>query len=145
MPTRFPYICSFVVGFILLQSACVGYADTCYKYHKRAPVKSVCGRITNTLGQRPDGIELTLVTESGSVFASAQVDNQGKFAFVPVPKGDYTLRATAPGYRTEERQVSVTHDRTKSCKPNIDVKLGFTTCQGGTYIRGVDKKSDLGQ
>jgi len=143
MPTRFPDICSVVVGFILLQFACVCYADTCSKYHKRAPVKSVCGRITNILGQRPDGVGLTLVTESGSVLSSAQVDNHGKFSFTPVPKGDYTLRATAPGYRTEQRQLSVTRDRTKNCKPTIDVKLGFTTCQGGTYIRGVDKKSDL--
>ena len=145
MPTRFPYICSVVVGFILLQSASASYPDTCSKYHKRARVKSVCGRISNILGQRPDGVELTLVTESGSVLSSAQVDNQGKFSFAPVPKGGYTLRATAPWYRTEQRQLSVTRDRTKSCKSSIDVKLGFTTCQGGTYIRGVDKKSDLGQ
>lgn len=143
MQRQFLYIVSLAFGLILLQPVAARAVDECFKYHKHAEVKSVCGRIDNQLGERPDGVELTLVTNSGSVLSSAKVDAKGRFTFAPVPKGDYLLRATAPGYSTEERELRVTHDRDQKCKPRIEVRLGLKVCSGGTYIRGFDKKRDL--
>ena len=143
MQTCLPYIRSIVVGCILLQSVCACYADACFKYHKRAPVKSVCGRISNPSGELPGGVELTLVATSGSVLFTAKADSKRRFAFGPVPKGDYTLRASTPGYATVERQLRVTRDQGENCKPKIEVRLGFRSCDGGTYAKGFDKKRDL--
>lgn len=137
------YVRFVALGCILLQSVAAYSVDTCYKYHKRAPVKSVCGRIQDISGARPDGLELTLVTLNGSVLSTAQIDHDGKFIFGPVRKGDYLLRATAPGYQKLERELRVTHDQDKSCKPRIEITLGFRSCDGGTYVSGFDKKSDL--
>ena len=132
------------ISLILLQSIGNCYADTCNKYHKRAPVKSVCGHVSNAMGGGPDAVELTLLTNTGSAAFTAKTDNKGTFTFGQVPKGDYTLRAVAPGYTTEERQIRVTGEDGNSCKqPKIEVRLGFRSCDGGIYIKGVDKKSDL--
>jgi hypothetical protein len=136
------YIRAVVLGFVLLPFVARS-VDTCYKYHKRASVNSVCGQVHNPLGERPDGVELLLVTSSGSGLSKAQIDNGGKFIFEPVPKGDYLLRATAPGYLPVERELRVTHNQDKACTRRIEVTLGFRSCDGGTYVRGFDKKSDL--
>ena len=143
MQKQFLHIRFIALGCILLQPVATRAVDTCLKYHKRAEVKSVCGRIDNPLGERPDGVELILVTNSGSVLASAEADAKGRFTFAPVPKGDYLLRAKAPGYVTVERELRVTHDRDQKCEPRIEVRLGLNVCGGGTYVRGFDKKSDL--
>jgi len=143
MQRKFLYIRSIALGCTLLQPVATRAVDTCVKYHKRAEVKSVCGRIDNLLGERPDGVELILVTNSGSVLSSAKVDLKGGFTFAPAPKGDYLLRATAPGYSTVELQLRVTRDQDQKCKPKIEVRLGLHACGGGTYVRGFDKKSDL--
>lgn len=133
-----------ILGLLLLQSIGNCYADTCNKYYKRAPVKSVCGHVSNPVGERPGAVELTLLTPAGSAEFTAKADSKGTFDFGQVPKGDYTLRAVAPGYTTEERQIRVTHKDGNSCKqPRIEVRLGFRSCDGGVYIKGVDKKSDL--
>jgi hypothetical protein len=133
----------FVVGAcILLQFFATCSADTCYKFHKRAPVKSVCGRISDAMGESPVA-ELTLVDERGAVLFTAKTDHSGRFTFEPVPKGDYTLRAAAPGYRTEERQLSVTRNGEKNCKQKIEIILGVGSCGGSTYVKGFDKKRDL--
>lgn len=129
---------------LLLQTVGNSSADTCNKYHKRAPVKSVCGHVSNPLGELPAGAELTLLTPTGSEEFTAKADSKGAFDFGQVPKGDYTLRAVAPGYTTEERQIRVTSKDRNSCKqPKIEVRLGLRSCDGGVYIKGVDKKSDL--
>jgi len=143
MQTRFLLIRSIVITFILLQLVCACHADTCYKHHKRAPVRAVCGRVHNVLGERPNGIELTLSADNSSSRFSAKTDDKGGFVFGPVPKGDYTLRASAPGYTPEERPLRISGDGKKSCTQQINVTLGFRSCDGGTYIRGFDKKSDL--
>ncbi|HZS27752.1 MAG TPA: carboxypeptidase-like regulatory domain-containing protein [Candidatus Angelobacter sp.] len=131
------------LGCILLQSVAARSLDECYKYHKRASVKSVCGRIQNIIGERPDGVVLTLVTPNGNLLSTAKVDSNGKFVFGPVPKGNYLLRGTAPGYMTVERDLQVTHDQDRACKPKIEVTLGISSCHGGIYVKGFDKKRDL--
>ena len=78
MQTRFSNIRSVAVGLILLHNAGNCFVDTCYKYHKRAPVKSVCGRVSNALGEPPDGVTLTLLTASGSTLVSVKADKKGK-------------------------------------------------------------------
>lgn len=144
MQIRISYVRSVVIGLILLQSVGDCLVDTCTKYHKRASVKSVCGFVSNPLGERPDGAELTLLTSSGAAVLTVNADKSGRFAFGQVSKGDYILRATAPGYTTEERQIHLTRDQENSCKqPEIEVRLGFRSCDGGIYIKGVDKQRDL--
>lgn len=141
MQICFSRIRSVVIGLILLHTAGNCFVDTCTKYHKRAPVKSVCGRVSNPLGERPDGAELTLLTASGAALLTVKAENNGKFAFGRVSKGDYTLRATAPGYTTEERQIHLTRNQGNSCKQaRIEVRLGFRSCDGGIYIKGVEKR-----
>lgn len=140
----FVYIRCAAIGLIFFQLLGNCYVDTCHKYHKRAQIKSVCGQVSNPLGEPPDGVELILLNASGSALFSAKADHKGKFAFGKVPKGDYTLRAVAPGYTTEERQFRVTGDLAKSCEgPKIEVRLGVRSCDGSIYIKGIDKKSDL--
>jgi len=111
-------------------------------FHKRAPVRAVCGTVINELGERPEGVELTLATESGSARFTAKTDKRGGFAFGPVPKGDYTLRATAFSYLTEQRPIRVTRDRDTTCQATIEVKLGTSSCRGGIQVNSFDKKSD---
>jgi hypothetical protein len=41
------------VACILLQFFATCYADTCYKFRKRAPVKAVCGRISDAMDESP--------------------------------------------------------------------------------------------
>ena len=132
-----------VIGCALLGCSISSYADSCVMFHKRAPVRAVCGKIINELGEPPDGVELTLATESGSSLFTAKTDKRGRFAFGPVPKGDYTLRATAPSYLTAQRPIRVTRDRDNTCKAAIEVKLGTSSCRGGISVKGFDKQSDL--
>jgi hypothetical protein len=39
------------------------------------------------------------------------------------------------------REVTETDE--EKCSPKIDVTLGFGSCDAGTYVKGVDKPSDL--
>ena len=56
-----------VIGFALLECSVASHADTCVMFHKRAPVKAVCGRVTNGGGEKLNNVELTLTGETGSV------------------------------------------------------------------------------
>ncbi len=143
MQRLLPPIRFVALGCILLQSVAARSMDECYKYHKRASVKSVCGRIQNIAGEHPDGVVITLTTSTGVVLSTAHIDDRGGFSFGPVSKGNYLLRATAPGYHTVERDLLVTHDKYKACQPKIEVTLGLRVCDSGTYVKGFDKKSDL--
>jgi hypothetical protein len=136
-------ICCGVIGLMLLNSTGSCYVDTCNKYHKRAPVDSVCGQVTNPLGEAPDGVELTLSQASGSAVFTAKADSKGKFFFGDVPKGDYTLRVLARGYTAEERELRVIRNLRSCKKPQIEVRLSVRSCDGGIYIKGVDKATDL--
>ena len=132
-----------MIGCALLGCSIAAYADSCVMFHKRAPVRAVCGKIINELGERPEGVKLTLATASGSSLFTAKTDTRGRFDFGPVPKGDYTLRATAPSYLSEQRPIRVTRDRDNTCKAMIEVKLGTSPCRGGIYVKNFDKESDL--
>jgi len=142
MQSLFFHLRCLVIGCALLESSVASHADSCVIFHKRAPVRAVCGKIINELGERPDGVKLTLATASGSALFTAKTDHRGRFAFGPVPKGDYTLRATAPSYLSEQRPIRVTRDRDNACEAMIEVKLGTSSCGGGIYVKGFDKKYD---
>jgi hypothetical protein len=111
-------------------------------YHKRAPVKAVCGRVTNIAGEKLNDVEITLTGGSDAVLFTARSNAKGSFSFSPIPKGDYTLHVKAPGYHEALRDIRVTRI-TKKCSPKIQIRLGFKVCDTGTYINGVDKPSDL--
>jgi Carboxypeptidase regulatory-like domain len=130
------------VGCILLQPIPAG-ADTCVKYHKRAPVKRVCGLVVNGVGEKLKDVEITLTGEGNSILFDTKTDNAGTFSFGPIPHGDYTLHVKAHGYHEAQRDLRVNHSKGKKCKSKIDVTLGFDVCDAGTNIKGVDKPSDL--
>jgi len=118
-------------------------ADTCVKYHKRAPVKAVCGRVINFAGEKLGNVKFSLTDDQGSVLYTATSDGRGDFRFASVKKGQYTLRATAPGWMDVQREILVTHDNRRRCYSKINVTLGVSVCTTGTYVKGVDKPSDL--
>jgi len=106
---------------------------------KRAPVKAVCGRVTNPVGEKLNKVELTLSGEAGAVLFTTSSDNEGRFSFGSIPKGDYLLRAKAPrGYVDTQREIRVIKNNQKRCSPKIEVQLGTGDCTTFTYIKGVD-------
>jgi hypothetical protein len=137
------YLRCLVISCALLDCSSSSHADTCVLFHKRAPVKAVCGRVINIAGEKLDNVELTLPDETGPVLFTTRSDTKGSFSFGLIPKGDYTLHVIAPGYHVVERQIRVTNTNEKKCSPKIDVRLGFDVCDSGTRVTGVDKLSDL--
>jgi hypothetical protein len=137
-----PFSWSLVVACALLQSP-LSDADTCVLYHKRAPVKAVCGTVIDPTGERLKDVELTLTDEKGSVVFRTHSDAKGKFSFRLVPKGDYTLDAAAKGYHKAQRDIRVIRTGSQSCHQKIAVALGVGVCDTGTRIKGIDKPSDL--
>ena len=132
-----------VIGYALLECSVASNADSCVMFHKRTPVRAVCGRVVNIAGEKPNNVELTLTGGTGSVLLTIWSDTKGSFSFSAVPNGDYTLHAEAPGYRVAKREIRVTNTDEEKCSPKIEVTLGFGSCDTGTYVKGVDRPSDL--
>lgn len=142
MPKLYPFSLSLVIVCALLQSS-PSDADTCVLYHKRAPLKAVCGTVIDPTGERLKDVELTLTDEKGSVAFSTHSDAKGEFSFRLVPKGDYTLNVAAKGYHKAQRDIRVIRTGSQSCHRKIAVTLGVRVCDTGTRIKGIDKPSDL--
>jgi hypothetical protein len=134
---------SLVLTFALLECSVALHADSCLMFHKRAPVRAVCGRVINIAGEKLNDVELTLTGETGSVLFTTRSDTKGSFSFGSIPNGDYMLHAKAPSYRRAEREIRVTNTDAEKCSPKIEVTLGFQVCDTGIYVKGVDKTSDL--
>ncbi len=133
-----------VFGLAFIQCATILHSDECVKFHNRAPLKAVCGHVTNAAGERLHAVKLTLAGEAGAELFTATSDNQGRFSFGPIPKGDYLLRANGPsGYSEVRREIRVTENNAKRCSPKIEISLGPGSCSSGTRTKGVDKPSDL--
>jgi hypothetical protein len=133
-----------MLGFAFVQGPTILHADECVKFHKRAPMKAVCGRVTNAAGESLTKVELILTAETGAVHFTASSENEGRFSFGSIPKGDYLLRAKGPvGYFEVQREIRVTKNNQKRCSPKIEISLGPSSCMSGTRIKGVDKPSDL--
>lgn len=141
MQQVFPCLAVLVVGCVLLQPT-VSSADSCVMYHKRAPVKGVCGCVSNVAGDKLKNVEITLARDGDSVLFNTRSDSKGSFSFGSIPEGNYTLHIKASGYREVQRDLRVSRSE-KQCEPTIDVKLGLRVCDTGTYVKGVDKPSDL--
>jgi len=137
-----PFSWSIVIACALFQSS-LSYADTCVMYHKRAPVKAVCGTVIGPTGERLKDVELTITDEKGSVFFSTHPDAKGQFSFRLVPKGDYTLNASTKGLHKAQRDIRVIRTGSHSCHQKIAITLGVSICDTGTRIKGIDKPSDL--
>jgi hypothetical protein len=132
------------LGFAFMQCTMILRADECVKFHKRAPVKAVCGRVINAAGENLNRVDLTLTGEKGDVLFTATSDNEGRFSFGSIPKGDYLLRAKGPvGYSEVQREIRVTRNGEKRCSPKIEISLGPGSCSSGTRVKGIDKPSDL--
>jgi len=140
MPRLFFYLRWLVLGSAFVRCPTVSHADTCVMPYKRAPVKAVCGRVTNPVGEKLNKVDLTLTDEKGAVLFTTSSDNEGRFSFGSISKGDYLLRAKAPsGYMDTQREIRVIKSSQKRCSPKIEVRLGTGTCTTFTYIKGVDK------
>ena len=139
MPRLFFHLRWLVLGSAFVQCPTVLHANTCVMPSKRAPVKAVCGRVTNPVGEKLNKVELTLSGEAGAVLFTTSSDNEGRFSFGSIPKGDYLLRAKAPrGYVDTQREIRVIKNNQKRCSPKIEVQLGTGDCTTFTYIKGVD-------
>ena len=143
MQRLFFHLRCLVISCALLECSVASHADSCVMFHKRAPLRAVCGRVNNILGEKLNNVDLGLTGENGSVLFSTRSDTKGFFSFGSIPKGDYTLHAKAPGYREAEREIRVTSTDEEKCSPKIEVTLGLRVCDTGTHIKGVDKPSDL--
>src|ERR1700737_3643074 len=143
MQRLFFHLLCLVIGCALLECSVAAHADSCVMFHKRAPMRAVCGRVINIAGEKLNQVELTLTGETGSVLSTTRSDSKGFFSFGSMPKGDYTLHAKATGYHVAEREIRVTNTGEEKCSPKIDITLGFRVCDTGTHVKGVDKPSDL--
>ena len=144
MSRLFVHLQWLVLGFAFVHCPTILHADECVKFHKRAPMKAVCGRVTNAAGESLTKVELTLTGETGAALFRASSENEGRFSFGSIPKGDYLLRAKGPvGYSEVQREIRVTKNNRKRCSPKIVISLGPGSCMSGVRIKGVDKPSDL--
>ena len=132
-----------VIGCALLECSVASHADSCVMFHKPAPVRAVCGRVTNRAGEKLNNVALTLTGETASVLFTTWSDTKGSFSFSSIPNGDYTLHAETTGYRVAKREIRVTNTDEEKRSPKINVTLGFGSCDTGTYVKGVDKPSGL--
>jgi hypothetical protein len=130
-----------VIGCALLEYS-AAHADTCVMFHKRVPVKAVCGHVINIAGEKLNNIDLTLTGETG-LLLTTRSDAQGSFSFGSISQGDYALHAAAPGYHAADRKLRVTHTNEGKCSPKIEITLGFQVCDTGIRVKGVDKFFDL--
>ncbi len=105
---------------------------------RQAAVSDVCGRVINPAGERLNGVELSLTSESDSATFAVESDGVGSFSFGPVPKGDYTLHATALHYHGAVRQIRVARSSDKPCTGRIVITLGFDVCDTGVRVKGTD-------
>ena len=138
-----PSLLLLVIGWTALQCPTAVRADSCVKFYKRAPVKAVCGRVTDPAGERLNNVELTLTNRAGSVLFTTRSNRKGQFSFGATPKGDYKLHANLRDYIEVRRDVRVTRSNEKKCSPKIEVVLATSICACGTRVKGVDKPSDL--
>jgi hypothetical protein len=129
----------FVIICALLPWSDGSHAATCVLPSKRAAVSDVCGRVINPAGERLNGVELSLTSESDSATFAVESDGVGSFSFGPVPKGDYTLHATALHYHGAVRQIRVARSSDKPCTGRIVITLGFDVCDTGVRVKGTDK------
>jgi hypothetical protein len=144
MSRLFFHLLWLMLGFAFVQGPTIVHADSCVKFHKRAPMKAVCGRVTSAAGESLTKVDLTLTGETGAMLFTARSENEGRFSFGSIPKGDYLLRAKGPlGYAEVQREIRVTKNNKKRCSPKIEISLGPGSCMSGTRIKGVDKPSDL--
>jgi len=138
MPRFFFHLRWVVLSSAFVQCPTVLQADTCVQSNKRAPVKAVCGRVINPIGETLNKVDLTLAGETGAVLFTTSSDNEGRFSFGSIPKGDYLLRAKARGYLDAQRDLRVIKNNQKRCSPKIVVRLGTGSCTTFISIKGVD-------
>jgi hypothetical protein len=76
MQRLFFHLQCLVIRFTLLACSVASHADSCVMFHKRAPVRAVCGRIINLAGEKLNNVDLTLTGETGSVLFTTRSDQR---------------------------------------------------------------------
>ena len=125
MQRLFFHLQCLVIGCALLECSVAAHADSCVMFHKRAPMRAVCGRVINIAGEKLNQVELTLTGETGSVLFTTRSDSKGFFSFGSMPKGDYTLHAKATGYHVAEREIRVTNTGEENARPKLTLHSAF--------------------
>jgi len=82
--------------------------------------------VTGGTGQPADGVRLTLSGNELRGSRSALTDDSGNFAFLALPPGTYTLRATKTGY------VSATYGQRQPGRPGTPIVLAV-----GQQLKGI--------
>jgi hypothetical protein len=112
------------------------------RWHKRAPVEAVCGRVVGVTERQLKDVEATLTDVQGSAVFRAHSDARGKFSSqFPKATTGYMLsrRApTKPSGKFDSPALVV-----QACHRKIAVSLGMSYGHNATYIEGIDKPSDL--
>jgi hypothetical protein len=65
MQRLFFHLQCLVIGCALLECSVAAHADSCVMFHKRAPMRAVCGRVINIAGEKLNQVELTLTGRNG--------------------------------------------------------------------------------
>jgi outer membrane receptor protein involved in Fe transport len=64
-----------------------------------APVEKSCGRVLDASSQPVPGASVTLYSRDSAIQVTTQSDENGKYCFAEVPRGDYFLQAQASSLR----------------------------------------------
>ena len=70
------------------------------------------GAVRDPSGRALAAVTLVLTEPASQAKREIKSDATGRFTFVGLPPGDYTLETTSPGFRTRSERVSLAADRT---------------------------------
>jgi hypothetical protein len=90
------------------------------------PLAALQGRVFDPSGAAIPGAQIHLQDQSTGVAASVRADSEGRYYFVALASGTYTVTAEAPGFRTE-RIEALTVNVGRTLVRNFQLALGEAT------------------
>ena len=142
MNGRHGYMSVMAIVFMFLQGT-IAVATECVTFSKRAPVKTVTGRVTDPLGEYMADVEVTLTADTSTTHLVTKTDTKGRFHFHSIPRGDYTLVVRATGYLESRRQLRIADCSNVKCGKQLEVRLEVGGHCPSVFVKGFDKDADL--